>query len=375
MAAPHNPNKGELAIWALTPGGGKLSRRLSAIRPGARIFLGRNCGNPGRGFPKAQVRSMDRLGPTLAREFHNFQAHVFIFSTGIALRVLAPLIETKEKDPAVVLMDERGENIISLLSGHIGGANALTLELARALDAHPVITTATDVNGIQSVDHVATVLDMAIENIDAIKGVNMATLKGERIQIKDPAGLLAPHLEIPSLEVLGPDDPFSPDPRIPKIHCHWETQAVPRETLLVRPRCLYVGMGCNRNTPGADLEAFFGSTLKKFNLSPLAVAALATTQVKADEPGLLALGQKLGLPIRFYDKAALNSVTQIQNPSKMVEKHLGVKSVCEAASILASKQGQLILPKQKNPDITLAVSLSSAPDRATQPTCPDGPAS
>jgi cobalt-precorrin 5A hydrolase len=111
-------------------------------------------------------------------------------STGIVVRIIAPLIRSKLEDPAVVVVDDRGNHAISLLSGHLGGANALAAEVAELIRAKPVITTATDVNQILAIDVLAKEKHLIIENPEAIKIVNMALLKGERIGLHDPYGLM-----------------------------------------------------------------------------------------------------------------------------------------------------------------------------------------
>ncbi len=356
-----------MAIWAITPGGAFLGKKIQEAHPHGVLFLGKNAGvtDPSNGH---SIRPIVSLVKDLAAQFRNYDAHVFIFSTGIALRLLAPLVENKRWDPAVVLMDDQGKNIISLLSGHIGGANALTRELAMNLGGNPVITTATDVNHCPAIDTMAMDLGMAMENTHAIKCINMAFIKGEPVQLMDPDNVLPPFPDTIPIEKIHSADEFSQAPEQTKLLCSWKRESVPRETLILRPKILSVGMGCNRNTPFEIMKSFYNGTLEKNKISPLSVQQMATTDVKADEPGLIALGEDLDLSIRFYSRSDLNSVKTIQTPSKMVEKHLGVKSVCEAAAILASNQGRLILPKQKNADVTLAVALagstSSEPDQA-----------
>jgi cobalt-precorrin 5A hydrolase len=133
---------------------------------------------------------------------------------------------------------------------------------------------------------------------------------------------------------------------------------VPRETLVLRPKILSVGIGCNRNTSAEMIHNFLKAVFLEQGLSLNAVFTLATTEVKQDEAGLLKLADRLGLTIKFYDKNQLNSVDTIETPSKMVEKHLGVKSVCEAAAILAAGRGRLIVAKKKNKDVTIAVAIN-----------------
>ncbi|HKL01945.1 MAG TPA: cobalt-precorrin 5A hydrolase, partial [Desulfotignum sp.] len=372
-----------VAIWAITPNGRTLGRQLCTHVKQARLFISASLENttcektalcetadedasavfsaaPAADYARPVL--FHRLSDAVAAQFFAWDCHVFIFSTGIAVRILAPLLVSKLTDPAVVVMDDRGRHAISLISGHIGQANTYTRHIARMLNADPVITTATDVNNLPAIDVLAKNLGLFIETPGQIKTINMAFLQKRAIRIHDPLHLLSPW--IPSHLITRASR------QGPAVVCDWEKQKVPRETLVLRPGVLAVGIGCNRNTPFAVICEFFTATLETAGISEHAVAVLATTDVKQDEPGILALAAHLQIPVQFYDRTALASVETIQTPSPMVEKHLGVKSVCEAAAILASRNGTLVLPKQKNQDVTLAValhptgSLLSAPDQA-----------
>ncbi len=372
-----------VAIWAITPNGRTLGQKLCAHVKQARLFVSAGLENKihektipseadesgGRaGNPTIPTDAGDRpvvfhrLSEAVSEQFSAYDCHVFIFSTGIAVRILAPLVISKLTDPAVVVLDDKGLHAISLISGHIGQANTYTRHIARLLNADPVITTATDVNNLPAIDVLAKNLGLFIETPKAIKTINMAFLQNRPIQLHDPLHLVGSWIPAHLLAHTTRQGPA--------VVCDWEKQKVSRETLVLRPRVLAVGIGCNRNTPFDVICDFFTTTLDTAGISVHAVAVLATTDVKQDEPGILALAAHLQIPVQFYDTPALASVKTIQTPSAMVEKHLGVKSVCEAAAILASSNGTLVLPKKKNQDVTLAValhptgSLLSAPDQA-----------
>ncbi len=336
-----------IAIWAITPNGLILGQDLCTKISGARLFV------PDKLLSDKEngTTPFKRLSDELSRQFCQYPAHIFIFSTGIAVRMIAPLIRSKITDPGVIVLDDKGIHAISLLSGHLGGANRLTQEIASLINARPVITTATDINKLPSIDLLAQEKHLFIENPGAIKDVNMIFLKNETMDIHDPLNFI--RTQIPRK--------FIRSQKIPKhgtgVVCSWKALKVPRETLVLRPRILSVGIGCNRDTPMGVIHEFLNIVFMEERLSLNAVFTLATTEVKQDEKGLLYLADKLGLPLSFYDKSQLNSVDTIETPSKMVEKHLGVKSVCEAAAILAAGRGRLIVPKKKNKDVTIAIAL------------------
>lgn len=340
------------AVWALTPNGKVLGTHICELLPNSSLFLSNRLGE----LPQTRynVMGFDRLADAVSDHFTRYDCHVFIFSTGIAVRILAPLLASKLRDPAVVVVDDRAQHAVSLLSGHIGRANAYTLELAGLIHADPVITTATDVNQLPAIDSVARERGLIIENPEQIKAVNMNFLKGLPVAVYDPCGALLPHLPTELVESIA-----SPPAQGPGVFCSWETDSVPRETLILRPRVLHLGIGCNRETPFKVILSFFRDTMKKFGISRQSIASLSTTEIKHDEKGILSLGSHLNVPLNLYSKDQLNSVETIENPSSVVEKHLGVKSVCEAAAILASMNGHLMVPKQKNPDVTLAVAITA----------------
>ena len=376
-------DKAAVAIWAITPNGKALGKKLCAHVEQACLFVSAGLetahaentvfaetddSSATSENPDISTESCSRtvvfhrLSDAFAEQFCAWDCHVFIFSTGIAVRILAPHVNSKLTDPAVVVVDDKGLHAISLISGHIGQANTYTRHIARLLNADPVITTATDVNHLPAIDVLAKKLGLFIETPGQIKTINMAFLQNRPIRLHDPLGLVRPwipaHLITQAVQ------------QGPAVACDWQDRTVSRETLVLRPGVLAVGIGCNRNTPFEVMCDFFTATLKTAGISAHAVAVLATTDVKQDEPGILALAAHLQIPVLFYDRPALASVKTIQTPSPMVEKHLGVKSVCEAAAILASQNGTLVLPKKKNQDVTLAValhptgSLLSAPDQA-----------
>jgi cobalt-precorrin 5A hydrolase len=362
-------DSGRIAVWVLTPNGKQMGEILCRHLKQARLFISsrlapplsrellsgpdRSDPNPetdfGPGLKGTAVQIFHRLSGTVKNQFHRFDCHVFVCSTGIAVRIIAPLLVSKLTDPAVVVVDDRGCHAVSLVSGHIGHANQYTRHIAHLLGATPVITTATDVNHLPAIDLVADTQNLFIETPGTIKTINMAFLENKKIGLHDPLNLIRPM--IPGLWT---EEAPSGHPR---VFCDWRTAPVSRETLVLRPRVLAVGIGCNRHTRRETILEFYTTALADAGISPHSVCTLATSDIKTDEPGILALAKSLNLPVRFYDKHRLLSVKTIQNPSKMVQKHIGVDSVCEAAAILASHNGTLILPKQKTPDVTLAVAV------------------
>lgn len=339
-----------IAIWCITPNGKILGQKIRAALDGSTLFVSARLKEEEP--PAIPIDPFERLSEKIQLEFNRFSGHVFIFSTGIAVRMIAPLLNSKLVDPAVVVTDDKGTHVISLISGHLGGANTLARNIAAIVCGTPVITTATDTHQLPAIDMIAQKQHLFIETPWNIKHINMAFLMGEPIRLCDPFGFIKNEFS----KTLWTEKEFKGH-STKTICCSYKTKQVSRETLILRPPVLSIGIGCNRGTSCNALTDFLWWVLKKEHLSVNSIFSFATSDIKKDEQGLLDLSKKMTIQITFYDKEELNSVKTIVTPSEMVEKHLGVKSVCEAAAILAAGNGRLIVPKQKNKDVTLAVAI------------------
>ncbi len=348
-------NRDKIAIWAVTPNGVDLAEKIAGKMEGANLFF-----LQGLPLEGTTVRRFSRLRKGVAQYFNQYPAHIFIMSAGIAVRVIAPLIRHKTEDPAVLVIDEKGHHVISLLSGHVGGANALTVKVARLIDSDPVITTATDINGVSAIDVLAVEKNLFIENPEAIKYVNMAMIKGDPVELYDPYDFLTRDLVgmsvIPLEEMHPVQDGNSSTRPCAGVFIDDIRVDLSRTILILRPSSLVAGIGCNRNTGFDELRDFLFDVLKNYKLSVNSLSRLVSIDLKSDEAGLLELAKSLDVPIEFFSKEQLNRIKTIQNPSILVEKHVGVKSVCEAAAILGSNQGRLIVPKQNTRNVTVAIA-------------------
>ena len=338
------------AIWCITPKGKALGIKLKNALPDSALFLSNSIDDGSE--HGIDIFGFDILRLEIHKAFHQYSGHIFIFSTGITVRMIASLLKSKIVDPAVVVVDDNGNHAISLISGHIGGANALTKKIADIIHARPVITTATDTNGLPAIDLIAIEKGLYIETPWNIKRINMAFLTGKPISLDDPLDFLEEELQGISLIKESADDQ-----EIEKIFCSPEIRPVPRETMILRPPVLSVGIGCNRGTGVEEIYDFLTHVFKEGDLSIHSIDRLSSIDLKENEKGLLTLAEKMKLPLDFHTKEKLNSVESIQTPSKMVEKHVGVKSVCEASAILSADNGNLIITKKKNKDVTIAVAI------------------
>lgn len=352
-----------IAVWAVTPEGANLasllsSRLESVTLKKTHVYLpAKLCIAEKIYSDNKKVIRFERLSHAISESFHEYWGHIFIMAAGIVVRMIAPSIRHKTVDPAVVVMDEAGRYAISLLSGHIGGANNLAGEISKIIGAVPVITTATDVNGVMAIDVMAMDKNLVIENPEAIKHVNMALITKSKIMIHDPFGIMSEEFCDSQIFVKAFSDKTIPDKTMPGIYIDHRIVKLPKKTLVLRPKTLFAGIGCNRNTDKNEMRSLLSDVLARNSLASGSLAGLASIDLKSDEKGLIELGEELDLPISFFEKDRLNSVKKIENPSDTVEKYVGVKSVCEAAAILSAGNGRLIVPKQKTPNVTVAISM------------------
>lgn len=344
--------KDKIAIWVITANGVAIAQLVLKGLPDADLYA-----SDKMTFDKTTAVIFDKLSDAVAEKFNQYSAHIFVMATGIVVRMIAPFIQDKTRDPAVVVIDDQGRHVISLLAGHLGGANDLTRKVAEMIQADPVITTATDVNSKPAVDVLAQEKHLNIENPAAIKNVNMALLTDQKIGLHDPFAVL--RHDIPNAVQLGENELAKWDGSkdwAAAIYVSDKCADLAADVLVLRPASLVAGIGCNRDTPMEEIKALLEDTFNKFQLAGSSLDRLATIDLKADEGGLIDLANSLHLTLDFFSRDELDRVKDIQTPSAMVEKHVGVKSVCEAAAILASKTGTLIVPKQTTPNVTVAIA-------------------
>ena len=350
------PDPSQLAIWAVTPSGLSLALKLSDAFPGTLHVPESLMSCPAPYF------SFSRLADCVKDRFSLFKSHVFIMSTGIVVRVISPCIVSKTTDPAVVVLDEKGRHVISLLSGHIGGANRLAAAIADKLQATAVITTATDLHQVPAIDVMAVDNGLAIENPEAIKTISMAFLNHEPVYLFDPYHRLnavsAVFHKIVSKDFFSPTACDLRKEYSPVVIVDDRRMDFPEKSLILRPASLIAGIGCNRNTNADEIREFLLHKMERFSLSVNSLCGIATIDIKSDEIGLLEAARNLKLPIRFFARTELSGITS-PNPSEIVNHHIGVPSVCEAAAILASNKGELIVPKQISPNVTLAIARNN----------------
>jgi len=344
----------------LTPGGIQLARRLCRTLTGAVCWL--PASRAALGEP-----AFANLRAVFAEAWSEGYSLVCIMAAGIVVRHLAPFLQGKDRDPAVVVLDEGGRFAISLLSGHLGGANELARRVAEAVGATPVITTATEVQGLPALDLLAEKAGLVIENLAAVKEVSMALLSGRPVRLVDPEGRLAAALA-PYRQLFQREDDVDAarhgDP-LPTVYVGWEERPWPLGWLRLRPRNLIAGIGCHRGTPAPEILDFIETIFRQAGLSLLSLKALATVAAKKDEPGLQEAARRLKVELLWFTAAELENIP-VPHPSAQAARHVGTKSVSEAAALRAGL-GRLLVPKRKGTNLTVAVAQAAWPSSASAP--------
>lgn len=347
-----------LAIYAVTPKGVELAR-IIADALGGSVFVPMRMVDADS---ETQEIGFESLRACVTEGFGHFSAHVFITAAGIAVRAIAPHLVSKDVDPAVVVMDQNGRHVVSLLSGHLGGANDLATVVAQLVGGVAVITTATDTEKLPSLDLVAVEVGCTIHNIGAVKHVNGALLADEKVLLDDPADVLGlKHGAFEKYFLAAELVPFSEEDA-PSVVVSWRSAELlePEEkTLLLHPKVLCVGVGSKRGVPKEAVLGLIRDTFQKRDLALESVAYLASVDAKADEEGIIEAAEELGVPFVSFAADVLDGVN-VPNPSDAPKRAVGTKSVAEAAALHCAslKHGaRLVVEKEKGDGVTCAVAL------------------
>jgi len=347
-----------IAVVAITRNGALLGKRLREGPTGTELYVSsRYAGQAGK---ERVVFGPEELRELLVSLWGAVDGFVLIMATGIVVRLIAPLLESKQTDPAVVTMDDAGRFAISLTSGHLGGANELAERCAFITGARAVITTATDVNSLPSFDMLAREQGWVIDDISRVKTLNSLLLDDAEIAVVDPGGQTRSWFH--GRGKLSFYDTFSEavDSRAKGFlfvtNRHLPPRTQPDNLLILRPRNLVLGIGCNRGTPADEIDEFVAAHLKRIFVSLKSVRCVATAAAKRDEAGLIAYAGRYAIPLAFFESEELNRVACPSPPSEHARAAIGAVGVAEPAALLASGGGRLLLQKVKSENVTLAVA-------------------
>lgn len=341
----------KLSIISFTLNGIVLSKKIAMKPDGTEYVL----------FTKYQTCCQEEqtvrfvaqgIGEWAKEQFEAGNALLFIGACGIAVRAIAPHITDKLHDSPVLVMDEKGQYVIPILSGHVGGANELALFLAEKIGAEPVITTATDIQNKFAVDLFAKKNGLTIVNKDGIAKVSSKVLSGKCITMAIEQG----HFE--KKGTLPKGIKLVEYPPIKKVDVVISSENGKFETvILLSPKEYALGIGCKKGTEAEKIEDFIMRHLHKAGISLMQVFGIASIDVKRDEPGILAWSRKERVPFLTYTAEELWCVKGDFHKSDFVRKQVGVDNVCERAALkMCEPEGRLIYEKHAEDGMTIAIA-------------------
>ena len=350
-----------IAVVAISRRGSEMANRLATgLRQEVDLYLERRLADT----PGSEAIAFDLpVRPLIAGLFTSHRYLVLFMPVGAAVRLLAPYLESKAADPAVVCVDDAGRFAVSLLSGHKGGADDLAQNVAKVLEATPVVTSASHVLNTLAVDMLGSKYGWRIESDSGVvTRVSAAVVNGEPVALLQDAG------EEDWLEDSPLPDNVQVCQSMAEFNSPWwsagllitdriydETALDARPIVTYRPRTFAVGVGCRRNVSPQELDGLLRRTFDGYGLAIGSIRCLATIDLKRDEEAISMLAQWLDVPVQYYDGDALNARPGPSGPSAAQER-LGVVGVSEPAALAASGNDDLIVRKVKSSSATLAVA-------------------
>lgn len=298
------------------------------------------------------------VGSVIKSEFAVSDRILFVCAVAIAVRTIAPYLKSKVTDPAVLVADEGGKYLISLLSGHIGRANEWCSKLAVRIGAMPVITTATDARGMFAVDIFATEHNMRIVNPVMIKDISGRILNNEPVGITGNdkyKNLLKVTEERWNGQIKYTDNSNNEYESGVQIITGKDDKIVFKRTLKLVPQELAVGIGCKKGKSAHEIERAVKKTFDKAGLLLEAIAVVASVDRKADEAGIIEFARKCKVQYKTYTPEYLRDVEGDFVSSAFVEEQIGVGNVCERSAGAASSGGEKLVGKTADNGVTVAI--------------------
>lgn len=344
----------KISVLAITKNGVNIGLRLKEHFPNWEIFAPSKFSNGN----KEIYWYLESTSEKLVELFKNNNALICLFSLGAVIRLIAPHLKDKKTDPAVIVIDDKTNFVISVLSGHLGGANELTQIIAQKLDAIPVITTAADVNKTIAVDLVGREFGWKIDDDSTVTKISAHMVNEENIGIYQEVGKINWWKELPknvkiyhSLEEMKNSDA--------KGYLIISDRILEgdflKNSVVYRPPSLVVGIGLHWDTSKEIIKDGLDFCLQKSKLSEKSIAKLVSIKKPEDIKGLVDIGKEMGIAVEYVNREDLADISA-PNPSDTVKAFEGTSSVSEAAAIKVSG-GELIVEKQKfPPNLTIAIA-------------------
>ncbi len=380
----------KLAAVAVTRKGIELARQLADDFPGLDILA---AGSFAEDFSESVQPLPGSLSEMAGEIMDEYDGLIFIMALGIVVRVIAPWLEDKRKDPAVVTVDETGSWVISTLSGHLGGANKLAEKIADILQAEAIITTATDVRSRPALDMLAEEIGGELVPFENLKHAGSHMLAGGKLEIicaeshykniiEESSALNSTDREfyknkiefsLPGRSGSSPAESVNAADGFPLLvsardHDHRRFESLlGNEYIQLVPREIVIGIGARK---GIERQAVIGAVLgdlQELGFHSKSLKALATADIKQGEPGIKKAAARLDVPLKIVSREEIaaeikNASLSEQNYSfsKFVKDKIGVGGVCEPAAVLQAKPGKLIRSKKNHGDLTTAVARTNS---------------
>lgn len=346
-----NNNK---VIIAITKNGINIAQKITSMDDTWTVYA------PEKFFDKTRLKInwyTDSTSNKIKDLFENNNAVICIFSLGAVIRLIAPYLKSKKTDPAVMVIDDQANFVISVLSGHIGGANEITETIAQILDATPVITTAADVNKTIAVDLLGREYNWKITLDENVTSVSACMVNQDSIGVYQDVGDVGWRKNLPKNVTIYQhiEEIINSNSSGSLIITDKILHDIPKNSVVYRPPSLVVGIGIHRDTKFNKIYSSIQNCMEKFGLDINCIAQFASVKKDIPVEGLEELSEYMKIPIQYLEKSELAEI-QTPNPSKIVQKFEGTASVSEAAALRISN-GKLIVQKQKfPPDLTIAIA-------------------
>jgi cobalt-precorrin 5A hydrolase len=289
--------------------------------------------------------NITELAGKLMKEYKQI---IFISSVGIAVRAIAPFIKSKDIDPAVLVVDSFGRFVISVLSGHLGGANELTVRVAEVLGAEPVITTATDYLGVAAPDIIAKKNGLIIDSLKDAKDIAALLVEGKKVAFADEDGIIA----LPKGYTFDLNEAYGIVRITNKTNVMLQIEKDVKKLKLIR-RNIILGIGCRKDYSPEKMKKIVLEKLLEYNIDYRSVKAIATVEVKKDERAVIELAEFLKAEFKVFTIEEIKKIQHNYEGSSFVEKTIGVKAVCEPCVELSG--GHLLTSKISCEGMTLCI--------------------
>lgn len=341
----------KISVISFTENGCRLSEKIKKSTRKCQIQLFTKCSSASCEI--GEVSFVDAsIGEWTKEQMQKKRALVFIGACGIAVRAIAPHLVSKLDDSPVIVVDERGRFVIPILSGHVGGANELAVIIAEEIGAEPVITTATDINRKFAVDLFAKKNGLLIENKDGIAKISSKILRGEKIRISIKEEYVNSKEGFPEeIEII----PYPPMERVDVVIA---PEGENFDSLLtLRLKGYVIGAGCRKDKEPEVFADFVERMLEMAGVKKREIFALASIDLKADEPAMFRWCERNGILFQTFSKEELEEVTGDFKESEFVKQMVGIGNVCERSALKAAGNGgRLIAEKYAEDGMTIAIA-------------------